>query len=74
MGKFKSYLPPHSEALLYSPTNVAKLIGFGRTRVYELIKAGKIPSIQVAGRTRVRRDMLEAWIESESHSKSRTKT
>jgi excisionase family DNA binding protein len=60
--------------LLYSPTNVAKLIDFGRTTVYELIKEGKIPSVQVAGRTRVRRDELEAWIESESRSKASTRT
>jgi len=61
MGKMKRYF----DRMLYSPTEVARLINFGRTRVYELIKLGKIPSIKVDGRTRVRRKDLDAWIESQ---------
>jgi excisionase family DNA binding protein len=53
--------------MLYSPTEVALLIGFGRTRTYGLIRDGKIPSIKIDGRTRVRREDLDAWIESESN-------
>jgi excisionase family DNA binding protein len=60
MGK----MTQHSDRMLYSPTEVAIQINFGRTRVYELIKSGQIPSIQVDGRTRVRHKDLAAWIEA----------
>ena len=61
------------EPLLYSPTEVARLIGFSRTVIYEMIRSGEIPSIQVAGRTRVRRESLDAWIESQPRSKARAR-
>jgi excisionase family DNA binding protein len=54
--------------LLYSVEEVGKLIGFGRTLTYELVRSGEIPSIIVAGRKRVRREALEAWIESQARS------
>jgi excisionase family DNA binding protein len=50
------------EPLLYSVAQVAKLIGFGRTKTYELVQTGKIPSILVEGRTRITRKALDAWI------------
>jgi excisionase family DNA binding protein len=58
------------EPLLYSVTQVAKLIGFSRTKTYELVQASKIPSIQIEGRTRITREALEAWIERQSHATS----
>jgi excisionase family DNA binding protein len=61
----------HIQPLLYSVTEVAKLIGFGRTATYEMIRLGKIPSIVVAGRTRVRSEVLVAWIESEAKANAR---
>lgn len=48
--------------LLYSVTEVATLIGFARTKTYELVQAGKIPSILVEGRTRITARALDAWI------------
>jgi excisionase family DNA binding protein len=50
------------QPLLYSVPQVAKLISFSRTKTYELVQAGKIPSILVEGKTRVTRKALEAWI------------
>jgi excisionase family DNA binding protein len=50
------------EPLLYSVTHVAKLIGFGRTKTYQLVQAGNIPSIRVEGRTRIKRTVLDDWI------------
>ena len=67
MRKSARYIEP----MLYSPVEVAKLIGFGRSSVYDLIRAGEIPSIQVAGRIRVRRESLQTWIEAQSKSKRR---
>jgi excisionase family DNA binding protein len=59
-------MPRNLDRMLYSPSEVAQLIGFGRTRTYELVREGRIPSIKIDGRTRVRRGDLEAWIEAEA--------
>jgi excisionase family DNA binding protein len=50
------------EPLLFSVPQVAKLIGFSRTKTYELVQSRKIPSIMVEGKTRVTRKALETWI------------
>jgi len=50
------------QPILFSVPQVAKLIGFSRTKTYELVQAGKIPSIIVEGRTRVTRNAIDAWI------------
>ena len=55
------------EPLFFSVRQVAKLIGFSRTKTYELVQAGKIPSILVEGKTRVPRKALEAWIGQQPH-------
>jgi excisionase family DNA binding protein len=47
--------PP--EPLWLSITHVAKMIAFSRTKTYELIQSGKIASILVEGRLRVRRNL-----------------
>jgi excisionase family DNA binding protein len=53
------------QPMLLSVTQVAKLIGFSRTKTYEMVQAGKIPSIIVEGRTRITRKALDAWIEQQ---------
>lgn len=71
MGNYTAPIEP----LLLSVTHVAKLIGFGRTKTYELVQSGKIPSIEVEGRLRVTRQALDAWIarrpRSTSHANAR---
>jgi len=52
--------------MLYSVNDVATMIGFSRSKTYEMIQAGKIPYIVVEGRIRVRRKDLQAWIEGGS--------
>ena len=52
----------HISPILMSITTVAKLIGFSRTKTYEMVQAGKIPSIIVEGRLRVTRQDLDSWI------------
>ena len=71
MGRhMRTYNDP-IEPLLFSVSHVAKLIGFSRTTTYELVQAGKIPSILVEGRLRVTRQALDAWIAQSSRSTSR---
>ena len=70
MGRhMRTYTEP-IEPLLFSVSHVAKLIGFSRTATYELVKAGKIPSILVEGKLRVTRQDLDAWIAQASRSTS----
>jgi excisionase family DNA binding protein len=52
--------------MLYSISEVARMIGFSRTKTYEMIRGGKIPHIVVEKRMRVRRQDLKAWIDGAS--------
>jgi excisionase family DNA binding protein len=61
----------HIQPLLYSVPEVARLIGFGRTPTYEMVRSGQIPSIVVGGRIRARSEVLAAWIESEAKANAR---
>lgn len=60
------------QPILLSVTQVARLIGFGRTKTYEMVEAGKIPSIIVEGRTKVTRAALDVWIEHQSARRPRS--
>ena len=50
------------EQLLFSVSEVARMIGFSRSKTYEMIRDGIIPYSVLAGRIRVRRKDLDAWI------------
>jgi excisionase family DNA binding protein len=50
------------ERLLLRPMETAELIGISRTRVYQLISSGEIPSIRIGGSVRVPLDRLREWI------------
>lgn len=51
------------ERLLLRPTEVAETLGICRTRAYELIARGSLPSIRIGGSVRVPAEELRAWIE-----------
>jgi excisionase family DNA binding protein len=48
--------------LAYRITEAAEALGVGRTKVYELINSGELPSIRIGGSLRVPVDALQAWI------------
>lgn len=50
------------ERLTLRPTEVAQTLGIGRSKAYELIASGAIPSIRLGGSVRVPLDALRAWI------------
>ena len=54
------------ERMLYRPAEAAEAIGVSRSRVYELINSGEIPSIKVGGVKRVPVDRLREWVERHS--------
>jgi|SoiMetStandDraft_2_1073263.scaffolds.fasta_scaffold108331_2 excisionase family DNA binding protein len=51
------------ERLLLKPAEFAEAIGVSRSRGYELIQRGEVPSIRIGASVRVPVDALKAWIE-----------
>jgi excisionase family DNA binding protein len=58
-----SQTPTGNGRLAYSPSEVAKAIGIGRTRVYELIERGAIPARKLGAHTLVLRADLERYLD-----------
>jgi excisionase family DNA binding protein len=59
-----------SEKWLLKPSEAAKILGIGRSKVYELINARRLPTVDLGPRcTRIPRAALEAWIAEESSRK-----
>ena len=59
-------LHPQAEQTRYlmSPEELARFLGLGRTRTYELISAGAIPSVRIGRLRKVRRTDVDKFIES----------
>jgi len=51
------------EKLLYTAANLGELTSLGRSKVYELLQTGEIPSIRVGRAIRVSAKALEEWLE-----------
>jgi excisionase family DNA binding protein len=47
----------------YSPDELWRWLGLGRTKTYELLQSGEIPSHKIGRVRRVRRRDIEAWLE-----------
>jgi excisionase family DNA binding protein len=52
------------ERILLKPQETAEAIGCSRSRVYQLIASGELPSIRVGGVARVPVAALKAWVEA----------
>lgn len=50
------------KCLLYRPAEAAAAIGVSRSRMYELIASGEIPSVRIGGTLRVPVDGLRRWV------------
>jgi excisionase family DNA binding protein len=59
--------------LLLRPAEVSELIGMGKSKTYELIASGVIPSVRLGKSVRVPADRLREWIE-ELQTRERSKT
>ena len=51
-----------TERLMLRPTEAADAIGVSRSKAYELIASGTIPSVRLGGCVRVPVAALQAWI------------
>ena len=54
-------MPPR-DRLLWRVSEAAERLAIGRSKTYELIAAGQIPSVRIGGSLRVPVDALRAWI------------
>lgn len=54
---------PPVDRLMLRPTEVAESIGVSRSKVYELINSGEIPSMMVGKTRRVPLDRLREWMD-----------
>jgi excisionase family DNA binding protein len=51
-----------NDKALLRAEEVARLLGIGRSKAYELIAAGDIPSLRIGRLVRVPRHALDRWI------------
>ena len=51
-----------AEKLLHSPEETARLLGVGRSQVFELIGRGEIESVKIGRLRRIPRDAVDAYI------------
>ncbi|MRX42353.1 helix-turn-helix domain-containing protein [Agromyces kandeliae] len=49
--------------LLYSPESAARLLGVGRSTVYELLADGSLASLKIGRARRIRREDLVALVD-----------
>ena len=50
------------DRLAYRPSEVARVLGLSRSKTYELIATGELPSMKIGGSIRVPVDDLRVWI------------
>jgi excisionase family DNA binding protein len=54
-----------SERLAYRVAEAAAMVGISRSKMYELIAAGTMPTIRIGTAVRVPADALRAWIQQQ---------
>jgi excisionase family DNA binding protein len=54
---------PDDTPLLLKAEDVARLLGIGRTKVYEMMASGELPVVRIGTAVRVPRQRLLDWIE-----------
>lgn len=47
------------------PADLAPQLGVTRSRVYQLLRAGELPSVRIGGVIRIPRRAWEAWLEQQ---------
>jgi excisionase family DNA binding protein len=52
------------EKLLLKPAEVSEMTGMGKSKTYELIATGVIPSVRIGKSVRVPADRLRRWVEA----------
>lgn len=50
------------DRLLVKPIEAAHLLGLGRSKIYELLASGELPSVKIGKSVRVPMDALREWV------------
>ncbi|MBI4321042.1 MAG: helix-turn-helix domain-containing protein [Chloroflexi bacterium] len=53
------------EKLLLKPMDAAELIEVGRSRIYEMLQKGELPSVRIGRSVRVPVSALRQWVEEQ---------
>ena len=56
------------ERLLLRPSEGAQVVGLSRSKFYELLSSGQIPSITIGKARRVVAEDLRAWVEAQKQA------
>ena len=54
------------EPLLLRAEDVQKVLGLGRSKVYEMMASGELPIVRIGRAVRVRADKLPEWVERQA--------
>ena len=54
------------ERLLLRPTEAAEMLGFGKSKTYELIADGTIPSVTIGKCRRIPVEALREWVRAQT--------
>ncbi|GAB4075263.1 hypothetical protein GCM10028781_00260 [Nostocoides australiense] len=52
------------DKMLYTLSDVAAALSVGRSKVYELVRCGALPSVRIGGSRRVRSEDLATYVDS----------
>ena len=61
------------EKLLLNPSEVTKILGIGRSLVYELIARKEIPSVRIGRCIRVPSESLQQWLKDQENGQANDK-
>lgn len=50
------------EKLLLRPTEAADILGLGKSKTYQLLATGAIPSVRIGKSVRVSAEVLRSWV------------
>ena len=52
------------DQLLLRPEEAARVLGIGRSKVYELLAAGELPVVRIGRATRIPAAALQRWVDA----------
>lgn len=58
------------DKMLLKPSEAQEVLGLGRSRVYEMLSTGELPSIRIGHSIRIPVKALEEWIEKQQATES----
>lgn len=54
--------PVDEDVVIYTPAQLAKVLGLGRSTTYRLLQSGEIPCVTIANRKKIMGDAVEEYL------------